>query len=191
MNHGAKYLWSTVHMPPTVVRALLPSEVWSSYFKFAFVRHPLDWFVSNFYKTYGRATFPARKIIRHPNRIFRAINNYRAMTALSRKPALDASDVDRLHALLRPVRGIPDAATYYQYYFVHDADGVPLLDFVGRFESLEQDIDHIKQRIGLDFDLPHLNRSRRTDYRKCLSPEAVARIRELWDIDFRAFGYTT
>ena len=41
-NAGAKGLWANKHMPPSVIRSMLPNEIWRSYFKFVFVRHPLD-----------------------------------------------------------------------------------------------------------------------------------------------------
>ena len=47
-----------------------------------------------------------------------------------------------------------------QYDLLHDQDGRLLVDFVGRFESLQKDFDTVCQKLGLDdSSLPHRNRS--------------------------------
>lgn len=63
MNNGAPGLWTTSHMPPAVARALLPSSIWSNYFKFSFVRHPLDWFVSAYRHNFRLGAPPIRAML--------------------------------------------------------------------------------------------------------------------------------
>jgi hypothetical protein len=47
-----------------------------------------------------------------------------------------------------------------QYDMLHDRDGNLLVDFVGRFESLQQDFDRVAKILGLDDPaLPHRNKS--------------------------------
>jgi hypothetical protein len=47
-----------------------------------------------------------------------------------------------------------------QYEMLHDPDGRLLVDYVGRFESLQQDFDEVCRRLGLeDSKLPHRNPS--------------------------------
>lgn len=47
-----------------------------------------------------------------------------------------------------------------QYDMLHDAQGHLLVNFVGRFESLDQDFTEVQKRLGLDGNrLPHRNRS--------------------------------
>jgi len=47
-----------------------------------------------------------------------------------------------------------------QYDMLHDRQGNLLVDFVGRFESLQQDFDRVCERLGIvDSSLPHRNRS--------------------------------
>lgn len=47
-----------------------------------------------------------------------------------------------------------------QYDMLHDAQGNLLVNFVGRFESLDQDFTEVRKRLGLDGNrLPHRNRS--------------------------------
>jgi hypothetical protein len=47
-----------------------------------------------------------------------------------------------------------------QYDMLYDRDGRLLVDFVGRFESLQQDFDQVCERLGItDSTLPHMNKS--------------------------------
>jgi len=47
-----------------------------------------------------------------------------------------------------------------QYDMLHDRQGNLLVDFVGRFESLQQDFDQVCQRLDISrSELPHRNRS--------------------------------
>ena len=39
-------LFYKAHVPPALVRSMLPKQIWSSYFKFSFVRNPWDWIAS-------------------------------------------------------------------------------------------------------------------------------------------------
>ncbi|NNK33015.1 MAG: hypothetical protein HKP02_07815 [Xanthomonadales bacterium] len=47
-----------------------------------------------------------------------------------------------------------------QYDMLHDADGRLLVDFVGRFESLQEDFRRVCAKLGIESaELPHRNRS--------------------------------
>jgi len=47
-----------------------------------------------------------------------------------------------------------------QYDMLHDGDGKLLVDFVGRFESLQQDFDRVCEQLNIDDSaLPHMNKS--------------------------------
>lgn len=47
-----------------------------------------------------------------------------------------------------------------QYDMLHGRDGRLMVDFVGRFESLQQDFDRVCEQLGIsDSTLPHMNKS--------------------------------
>jgi hypothetical protein len=78
-----------------------------------------------------------------------------------------------------------------QAHFLCDGSGALLVDFVGRFERLEDDFRSVCKKIGVEAELPHLNRSRRDTYRSyytAATRELVARIDrrdiELFDYSF-------
>jgi hypothetical protein len=65
-------------------------------------------------------------------------------------------------------------------------------DFIGRTESLEDDVRDVFGRIGLPApaELPHNNAGPPDDYRRHYTDTARDRVAELFAEDIRAFGYT-
>jgi len=184
-------LWVDKHIPRTALRSLLPAEQWDSYFKFVFVRHPLDWFVSQYRYNLERPPSLSR-VLAKPRKAPAALRAFHRARARREERVYDVADVERLHRYLRRNRGLPDTPTLFQSSYVDDTDGTQIVDFVGRFELLAADIARVQQRIGIDFALPHLNRTDHPDgraYRNSLTEAGVRKVRELWAVDFDRLGY--
>jgi hypothetical protein len=66
------------------------------------------------------------------------------------------------------------------------------VDFVGRFERLEEDWRTILERIGIAYrPLPHVNKSpRRGDYRDYYTDEGRDAVARYFAQDLEAWGYT-
>ena len=79
---------------------------------------------------------------------------------------------------------------HLQKEFVTDGEGTIIVDFVGRFERLEEDFDQICQRIGIRPSLPHRNRSRHDDYRSCYTDTTRELIAEHFRPDIELFDYS-
>jgi hypothetical protein len=103
--------------------------------------------------------------------------------------ALDyySSDSGRRYDMKVPVRS--------QLSYLSDMNGNILLDFVGRFENLNQDFATICEKIGIvPFEIPQRNVSHastidwRVHYDK--NPQAVDFVLEHWGKDVEAFGYS-
>jgi len=78
-----------------------------------------------------------------------------------------------------------------QYYFLCDASCIPDVDFVGKFEKLNQDFKFVCNKIGLDKELSFYNKSS-LNYDTWLnnySDEALAKIYYLYAKDFNIFNY--
>ncbi|MEA5414356.1 hypothetical protein [Synechococcus sp. BA-132 BA5] len=76
-----------------------------------------------------------------------------------------------------------------QTSYVCDADSNVIVDFIGRFARLSADFQSVSRRLGLEFSLPHLNRTHHLSPSEAFEPEAEARIRQLWAVDFAMLGY--
>ena len=65
------------------------------------------------------------------------------------------------------------------------------LDFIGRFENLQEDWKFIKQKICIDDDLPILNKSEHKPYQKYFVKQKIRdRAIELYKEDFNLFNYS-
>jgi hypothetical protein len=64
-----------------------------------------------------------------------------------------------------------------------------VVDFVGRFERLDDDWNEIRRRTGLDA-LPHHNRSAHGKYREQFSRELARLAARRYERDIELFGYT-
>lgn len=188
MNAGAPGLWDNKHMPAAVAKAVLPSPVWDGYFKFAFVRNPYDWCVSQFKHNFCSA-LRVRKLLRHPIMARQWLRAHRENRVWRNKRMMESSDVEFLFNHLKQYRGLPGAEGLYQCNYVNDPDGNRLIDFVGKFESLERDVERVQKQIGVRFELPHLNATERPHYSRFLAPSAVEAVGRLWSVDFETFGY--
>ena len=84
-----------------------------------------------------------------------------------------------------------------QVKYTHDSGGNQIVDFVGKFETLQEDYDKLNEICGWNFKfmtLPHVNKSKRTakDYRKYYedgSGLAKHLISEIYREDIEAYGY--
>ena len=186
---GAYGLWVKRHIPPAVLKAFLPDEIWNAYFKFVFVRHPQDWFVSQYKHNFRQPRFPTKRLIRYPGRLVSSLRDYSRAKREASKEVFDANDVDFLFEHLKRYRGMPGASGLFQSSWAYDSNQELVVDFIGKFESLDADTEVIKERIGIDFNLGHLNKTKHRPFLECLTPDAAERIGELWEIDFDNFGY--
>ncbi len=73
--------------------------------------------------------------------------------------------------------------------FVADEGGNLIVDFVGHLETLEPDFTLVCDRLGLNCQLSHLNRSAHKDYRSYYTPETAALVAEAFKADIEFFGY--
>ncbi len=147
------------HATAAEARAALPAALFDGCFKFAFVRNPWDWQVSWYHFL--------RRDTGHPQ-----------------------------HALASRMAGFADFLRWrarhdplLQKSFLTDAAGGPLVDFVGRFESLAEDFRFVCGAVGVRAGLPHLNRSPHGDYRSYYTPETRRLVEEVWREDIECFGY--
>lgn len=72
-----------------------------------------------------------------------------------------------------------------------ELDGEVIVDFVGRFESMERDWEVVCDRIGVSVSLPHVNKSgRRAGYRDVYDAESRDLVGSLCARDVELFGYS-
>jgi len=71
-----------------------------------------------------------------------------------------------------------------------DSNGKNTIDFVGRFEKLDEDFASIAEVIGVEKKLPHLNKSTSVQYHEHYSKESKEIVAAWFARDIETFGYS-
>jgi hypothetical protein len=155
------------------------ADVWDSYFKFAFVRNPWDRLVSWWSMIQGH---------REAHASGTTFNKFISV-GLSKANTFD----EFLDQCDEEIIDTDGSKWIYRNQLDHltDPGGRLMVNFVGRFERLQQDFDVVTQRVlGRSYILPHENGSTRrhySSYYNCVTAEKVA---TRFERDIAAFGYT-
>ena len=172
------------HMSARNIRNELGSELWDRYFKFSIVRNPFDKLVSGFYMFDERQpspTDPERSILEFRSWL-RSLDDL-----VSRHRILIENDV--VPHFRKPMEcALIDRDKYL-------IDGDLCLDFLIRYENLEQGVREVCNLLEIEFDaarIPELKKGQRhqalrvSEYydEEC---EAIARKFYQWELDH--FGY--
>lgn len=146
---------------------MLPREVFDGLFKFAFVRNPWDLQVSSYHHLKRERPHLVG------DRDFETFLRYK----------LDPA---------RPYQYHLDTSIELQSDYLVDLHGKVLVDFIGRFETLNDDFITICQRIGVKPPaLEHKRQAKdRGGYQKYYTPETADLVAEHFAADIAMFGYT-
>lgn len=148
------------HMTAEQIRNVMPPDLFDSAVKFAFVRNPWDWQVSE----YAYACQSAA----HPNH----------------EQVLGFGSFDSY------IRHKCENDTRLQCSFIYDKSGQRLVQHIGRFETLSADFVRICAALGLEETLPHVNASKRKrDWRSYYSDATYELVREAYRLDIETLGY--
>ena len=170
------------HIPPQKFKSNFSDEEWEGYYKFAFVRNPWDWVLSNYYYN----CFRKPKWIEDKKNLSKVYD----LWAKSRK--FNAAAARRSISELRRFKKLDDADTLYQHRFLADPSGKLLVDFIGRYESLQPDFNHVCSVIGIaEQKLPKENVSlyNKNKYREKYTNEAKMLITRRYKKDIEFFDY--
>lgn len=136
------------------------------WFRFAFVRNPWDRMLSlySFLKARPADRLPEARMLAD-------------FSEFVRRAEQGEGWITGLHSM-RP-----------QADFTTDERGRPALDHIGRFETFDEDIARIGERLGLRIRTPHLNRSEHAGYREVYDPASRDAVGRLFADDIERFDY--
>jgi len=158
------------HRFANVQRRDYGEKIWSSYFKFAIVRNPWDRLISGYhYRLSGGSGSPddLTRAKLYPRSFHRFCENLDFFVNLPNEH------------MFRP-----------QYQWISDVDGRNLMDYVGRFETLNEDFLVIRERIGRDaVILPHINKSNHRPYWEYYDTRTRDLVSRAYEEDLERFGY--
>jgi chondroitin 4-sulfotransferase 11 len=140
----------------------------ADYFTFCFVRNPWDRMLS----LYNQLRKPIRPDTWESRKTAHDLSNRYSFTDFLKK--LDHKDFDG----------------YAQSNFYLIGGNGNLLDFIGRFENLQEDFDIICDKIGIPRqELPHKNKSKHKHYTEYYDDETKQIVAEKYAKDIEYFGY--
>lgn len=91
---------------------------------------------------------------------------------------------------LARVLNFPHIHLLDQYQFIVDENEQLMVDFLGRFESLETDFDKICQHLNITACLPHKNQSTHLDYRRYYTKATRDLVAVRYQKDIALFQYS-
>ena len=76
-----------------------------------------------------------------------------------------------------------------QSYFICNNKGEVLVSFLGRFENLINDVNHLSKKLGKEINLEHLNKNKKRSYKEFYSQEMIEIVNMVYEDDLRIFNY--
>lgn len=146
----------------------------NEYFKFSFVRNP-----------YSRALSAYQYILRGGNQ---GAEDIQSSASLAQYKDFDDfverglwKGAFRSHLLFHP-----------QSLFIMDADDRLMVDYLGYFETLEEDFKVVAERLGIDSPIAHRNKGKESHgfTQEAMRPATREKLAILYAQDFANFGYS-
>ncbi len=149
------------HLKARDLKRMLSPRVYDNFFKFIFVRNPWDWQVSLYHYILEHPLHPQHEMF---------------------KSMKDFEEYIQWRVNHNKVRCQKDCVT--------DEDGNLIVDFVGKYEELAEDFQHVCMLLGVEARLPHLNRSAHRNYKTYYSDKMIEITTAGFQEDIEFFGYT-
>lgn len=156
------------HQTAKEIIAVIGMDKWNSAYKFTLVRNPWDKVVSHYeYRRKRNKTEVATRNI-----------SFLEWVKKTYGPEKDSFFYNNPKAFQAQVE------------WLKDNENKISVDFVGKFESINKDFNHIACVIGLDAKLPHLNASKRRAYQSYYDDETMEIVANWFAEDIEVFGYS-
>jgi hypothetical protein len=158
------------HVPYFEYQRANPAK-FRKYFKFAFVRNPWDRLVSTYF--------------------FLRAGGLNAMDRAWAQNAIASFDTfDDFVASWLTAENVASWVHFLpQAHFVLNADGRVMVDFLGRFERLNDDFNAVARRLERHVELPSTNRGEHVPYADYYTPKTREIVARVYARDISAFGY--
>jgi len=150
----------TKHIGAEKLRQNIGVETYNNYFSFSFIRNPWDWQVSLYYFMVAHPEHPQHKLMKELGSFESYIHWRYKKGMLSQKRQLS------------------------------DSSGDIIVDFIGRFESLNDDFSTVCEKIGIIASLPHIHKRRGMPYQNYYTEETKEIVSELCREDIEYFNYS-
>jgi hypothetical protein len=177
------------HATASQVREMLPEDIWGRSLRATFVRHPFERAVSLYRYSARKSTERARLGLRNAWYLTPA---GRGEEDPKNWPAVQAyREASSFSEFIRHPLTLKDQAMRPQTEFLYDDGGRLLIDFIGRFERLQDDFGCLSSKLGIPrTELGRRNISQPEQRPFTISGSDRVYLKHIYEQDFRAFGYT-
>lgn len=166
------------HFLARELRQVYGEKVWADGFKFAFVRNPWDRLVS-WWSFIDNGRDPTGASPDANNFFGYVLKQARTFEEFIARCTDEIVDADGRKYIFRN-----------QLDYLVDDSGAVIVDFIGRFERLQDGYDEVLARLGRPrAQLPRINASRHAAYTDYYSPAMAERVGRLYARDIETFGY--
>lgn len=156
------------HSHIIAAKEMLPAEFYDGLFKFAFVRNPWDLQVSSFHH-----------ILRERPQYMNGITDFNEFMRWKFNPE-------------RPYQYHIDTSLSLQSDYLVDLHGVKQVNYLGHYESLNEDFSHICKTVGIpEIELPHKRKAgdRKKDFRTYYDDDVAEQVAEHFKRDIAMLDY--
>lgn len=176
------------HSTAAEARRFLGDAMYAKFYKFAFIRHPIDRLHSLY--SYALKLAHDAALSDEEQRTFNATGQWPDRPPFRYK-AVNAALESRSFSdfALHPLTWA-DAGAQPQWRSVCDDEGRLIVDFIGKVESIEQDFAHVCEKLEVSVPLEVRNSSTEKKSAQELSPLALSTVRDRFARDFELFGYS-
>ncbi len=171
------------HSTAQDIRKIIGKETWDEFFKFAFVRHPYDRTLSTY--NYIKCLINTTGIRRHLP--FFKPHNGSFLNWPITKAFLDTKSFS---SFIRHEKAKKSMIMKPQADWIFSSSGKKLIDFIGKFENIDNDFSSILKKIKIPRKvLRHHNKSKiRTD-KHIIEKTDLKYLSEIYKKDFYLFNY--
>ena len=156
------------HMPATVIAERIGQDKFRRYFKFAFVRNPWDRLLSTYFKQ---------------DIITKSLLNF------DQDFTNFVYQLDEIWKSLGRMKHIHKSHLISQSDIVYNNKDKLMIDFLGRFEKFQEDVDEIRERLKIQKQVIKINNTVHGPYQEYYNKKTVGIVQRLYERDIRLFNY--
>lgn len=161
------------HYTASQYRVIYGRRKFRQFYKFTFVRNPWDRLYSAF--SYLKGGGWDEKDAAWAKKYLSKIDSFEQFV-------MQWLSIDKLNSHIH---------LWPQSNFICDAKNNPLIDYLGYFETINEDFNHILNQLNIpERELKHTNASKRKSYHEIYTPEMINKVGQLYLQDTSNFGYT-
>ncbi|WP_196137745.1 sulfotransferase family 2 domain-containing protein [Aliikangiella sp. G2MR2-5] len=147
----------------------LPREDFNEYFKFAFVRNPYERILSTYKYSFKQFKEHPKTSVAFVTR-FKSFENF-VLEWVNRK------NISKHYFF------------YTQERYISDQTGKLLVDYIGKFETVDEDFKFVARKLNIDKELMHTNKSPKRKEETVYTEDMANKVFNVYKNDFMLFGY--